>query len=390
VLERDGFGNNYHFPGYAEIQPTDGADVRLTVDADVQRIAFDELRLCVDSTSADAGSAVVLECSTGAVRAMVDCPYNDPRIELAKGLRPSYKCRAVAESFEPGSVFKTVMGLAALESPNADKIRATMFNASSGFIEIGGRKIHDMHPAGVQDFPGIFIRSSNVGLSMLSMMVNRSLYYQTMHRLGFGEGSGIDLPYEDPGYLDAAYRTAPEAMSPLRVANNAFGQGVQVTLLQLADCYAAIANDGRLMKPQLIQEIRSGGHACYEGGPLVIRQAVSESAASQMQDILARVVTDGTGQTAISPYFASCGKTGIAEKALPGRGYADGEIIASFVGFFPKEKPRILIAISVDNPKARSHARETVSATFRRMAEKCWVHVTEKQTAGVLTGDGTQ
>jgi cell division protein FtsI (penicillin-binding protein 3) len=372
VVQRDGLGNNYRFPAYPDVQPVNGADVRLTIDADFQRIAYEELKACVDSFAGDGGSAIVLECPTGAIRAMTDYPYYDPRRTLTKGERPGFKCRAIAESFEPGSVFKTALGLAALESPNADKIRATLFNASSGIIEICGKKIHDVHPVGVQDFPGIFIHSSNVGLSMLSMMVNRSLYYQTMHRLGFGEVSGIDLPYEDPGYMDAAYRTAPETMSPLRVANNAFGQGVQVTLLQLADCYAAVANDGRLMKPQLIQEIQSDDHPRFEARPLVLRQAVSASTARVMKDILARVVTDGTGQTAISPYFASCGKTGTAEKALPGRGYADGEIIATFVGFFPKENPRYVVAVSVDNPKIGKYAGTIVCPTFRRICERIY------------------
>jgi len=372
VVQRDGLGSNYRFPAYPEVQPVNGADVRLTLDVDFQRIAYEELKACVDSFAADGGSAIVLECPSGAVRAMTDYPYYDPRQPSKKGERPGFKCRAIAESFEPGSVFKTVLGLAALESPNADKLRATTFNVSSGMIEICGKKIHDVHPAGIQDFPGIFIQSSNVGLSMLSMMVNRSLFYQTMHRLGFGEASGIDLPCEDPGYMDAAYRTAPEAMSPLRVANNAFGQGVQTTLLQLADCYAAVANDGRLAKPQLVQEIRFRDSVCFQARPLEIRQAVSPSTARTMKDILARVVSDGTGQTAISPYFASCGKTGTAEKALPGRGYADGEIIATFVGFFPKDNPRYVVAVSVDNPKIGKYAGTIVCPTFRRICERIY------------------
>jgi cell division protein FtsI/penicillin-binding protein 2 len=372
VVQRDGLGNNYRFPAYPDVQPVNGADVRLTIDADFQRIAYEEVKACVDSFAADGGSAIILECPTGEIRAMTDYPYRDPRRPVKKGDTASFRCRAIGQSFEPGSVFKTVLGLAALESPNADKLRATTFNVSSGIIEICGKKIHDVHPAGVQDFPGIFIHSSNVGLSMLSMMVNRGLFYQTMHRLGFGEPSGIDLPHEDPGYMDAAYRTAPEALSPLRVANNAFGQGLQVTLLQLADGYAAVANDGRLMKPQLIREIRSDGHPCFEARPLVMRQAVSANTARVMKDILARVVTDGTGQTALSPYFASCGKTGTAEKARPGRGYADGEIIATFVGFFPKENPRYVVAVSVDNPKIGKYAGTIVCPTFRRICERIY------------------
>jgi cell division protein FtsI (penicillin-binding protein 3) len=372
VVQRDGLGNNYRFPAYPDVQPVNGADVRLTIDADFQRVAYEEMKACVDSFAADGGSAIVLECPTGAIRAMTDYPYRDPRRPVNKGEKPSFRCRAISESFEPGSVFKTVLGLAALESPNAAKLQATTFNVSSGVIEVCGRKIHDVHPCGVQDFPGIFIHSSNVGLSMLSMMVNRSQFYATMHRLGIGELTGVDLPYEDPGCVDAEYRTAPEAMSPLRVANNAFGQGLQVTLLQLANCYAAVASDGLLKKPELVQEIRSGDSACYHAQPLLIRQAVSMGTARTMRGILARVVTDGTGQTAISPYFTACGKTGTAEKALPGRGYADGEIIATFVGFFPSENPRYVVAVSVDNPRIGKYAGTIVGPTFRRICERIY------------------
>jgi len=372
VVQRDGLGNNYRFPAYPDVQPVNGADVRLTIDVDFQRVAYEELKACVDSFAADGGSVIILECATGAVRAMTDYPYRDPRRPVKKGDTASFRCRAIAQSFEPGSVFKTVLGLAALEAPNADRLCATSFNVASGVIEIGGKKIHDVHPAGVQDFAGLFIKSSNVGISMLSMMVDRRTFYQTIRRLGFGEPTGIELKHEDPGYLDAEYRKAPETVSPLRVANNAFGQGLQATLLQIADCYATVANEGQFKKPRLVQEVRFRDSVYYRSEPLTVRQAVSPSAARTMKEILARVVTEGTGQSAISPYFASCGKTGTAEKALPGRGYADGQTIATYAGFFPKENPRYVVAVSVDNPGIGKYAGTIVGPTFRRICERIY------------------
>jgi cell division protein FtsI/penicillin-binding protein 2 len=372
VVQRDGLGYNYRFPAYPDVQPVNGADVWLTIDVDFQRIAYQELKACVDSFAADGGSAIVMECGTGAVRALTDYPYRDPRRPLKKDEQASFQCRAVSESFEPGSVFKTVLGLAALASPNADRLRAMSFDVKSGVIEIGGKKIHDVHPAGVQDFPGIFIKSSNVGLSMLSMMVDRKLFYETMHRLGIGQTTGIEQKHEDPGYLDAEYRKAPEKMSTLRVANNAFGQGIRTTLLQLANCYAAIANDGLLRQPRLVQEIRFGDSVYYRGEPLAIRQAVSPATARAMKEILARVLTEGTGLTAISPHFAACGKTGTAEKALPGRGYADGQVVATFVGFFPRDNPRYVVAVSVDNPRIGKYAGTIVCPTFRCICERIY------------------
>ena len=373
VVQKDVLGNRYRLPAYPDIQPANGADVALTIDLDVQRIAYEELALCVDSFKADAGSAIVMDCPTGEIRAMCDFPYNDPRRSLPKGVIPSYQCLAAEESFEPGSVFKPVMGLAALESDNAKKITNMRYDVSSGVIDVCGKKIHDVHPAGVQDFPGVFIHSSNVGLSMMSMMVDRSRYYETMRKLGIGKLTGIELPAEDSGYIDAEYRTAPGKMSPLRVANNAFGQGVRTTLLQLADCYATIANDGVLHRPYVIKSVSTADETSYVNQPLVLRQAVTAEAAQAMKDILGRVVTEGTGVSAASPYFAICGKTGTAQKAIPGRGYKDGQIIATFVGFFPKQDPKYLVAISVDNPKFGKYAGTIVCPTFRRVCERCWM-----------------
>ena len=144
VVQRDGLGNNYRFPAYPDVQPVNGADVRLTIDADFQRVAYEELKACVDSFAADGGSVIVMECGTGAIRAMTDYPYRDPRRLVKKGDTASFRCRAIAQSFEPGSVFKTALGLAALEAPNADRLRALSYNVSSGVIEICGKKIHDV------------------------------------------------------------------------------------------------------------------------------------------------------------------------------------------------------------------------------------------------------
>jgi cell division protein FtsI/penicillin-binding protein 2 len=378
IVQKDGLGNSYRFPDYPDVQPVNGADVCLTIDVDFQRVAYEELKACVDSFRADQGSAIVLDCRTGEVKALCDYPYCDPRrpAKTGAGSRPgsvpSFYCRAAEQSFEPGSAFKPALGLAALESPDAARLKELKFDVSKGVIELCGKKIHDVHPCGVQDFAGIFIHSSNVGLVMLSGQVARSTYFLTMRRLGFGQPCGIELVQEDPGYLDAEYRTAPETMSPLRVANNAFGQGVMVTLLQLANCYAAIANDGLLKRPFLVKEIRNADSVVYRGEPLTIRRAVSVRAAREMKEILARVVTEGTGQVAGSPYFAVCGKTGTGEKALPGRGYKDGQIIVTFVGFFPKDDPEYVVAISADNPRIGKYAGTIVGPAFRRISEQCY------------------
>ncbi|MEO0107622.1 MAG: penicillin-binding protein 2, partial [candidate division WOR-3 bacterium] len=380
ILQKDGLGNRYRFPAYPDIQPQSGADVWLTVDLDMQRVAFEELAQCVDAFGADAGSVIIQDCRSGEIRVMCDYPYRDPRRDW--GLEPaSFRCRAAEESFEPGSVFKPILGLAALDGPQSDRICSQRYDVSSGVIEICGRRIRDVHNCGVQDFAGLLIHSSNVGMSMVSMMVSRRQYYETMRRLGFGRPTGIELPQEDSGYLDLEYRTAPERMSPLRIANNAFGQGLRVTLLQLAACYCAIANDGLLLKPYLVKAVVSAQGQKYENRPLVVRRAVSIQAAQRMKEILARVMTEGTGQQAASPYYEACGKTGTAQKTLPGKGYV--QTIATLVGFFPRQNPALLVAVSVDNPKLGRFAGTIVGPTFRRIGERCWLQMTRDEKRNV-------
>jgi cell division protein FtsI (penicillin-binding protein 3) len=372
VVQKDALGNQWRYPDYPEVEPIPGSDVYLTVDVDVQRIAYEELRMCVDSFHADQGSVIIMDARTGEVKAMCDYPYRDPRRQWPRGVAPTFTSPSAEASFEPGSAFKPIIGLAALESPNADRLRRTIFDVSAGKIEIDGKVIHDVHSCGVQDFPGIFIKSSNVGLSMLSMMVNRATIYETMRRLGFGRPVGIELPQESPGHLDAEYRTAPDKLSKLRVANNAFGQGLQTSLVQLAACYGAIANDGLLKRPYLVDRVVLNDSITYHNEALTVRRAVSKSAAREMRDILGRVVSEGTGIAAKSPFFEVCGKTGTAEKALPGRGYSDGQYIATFVGFFPREQPLYVVALSVDNPRLGRFAGTIVCPTYRRIAERCF------------------
>jgi cell division protein FtsI/penicillin-binding protein 2 len=382
IVQRDALGNRLPFPGYPETPAVNGADVQLAVDLDFQRVVYQELKACVDSFRAEGGSALVMDCRTGEVRAMCDYPYNDPRRGAVAGpdgrgsaarSEGSYRCRAAEEAFEPGSVFKPVIGLAALESRDAARYRSLPYDATR-FVELDGYKINDVHALGVVNFPQMFILSSNIAITKLSLLMEREGYFLTMRRLGFGQLTGIELPGEDPGGYDVEYRTAPGRIARVRFANNCFGQGIKVTLLQLASCFAAIGNGGELYRPHLVQDIRSGDSLLYHAAPLRVRRAISAPVAREMTDILARVVTEGTGTSAQSRYFAGAGKTGTAQRAVPGRGYPkDGPTVASFVGFFPREQPEYVVAVRIDNPDQRiaRFAGTIVCPYWRRISERC-------------------
>lgn len=382
VVQKDAHGNHYHCPDFLNIPPRAGADVRLTIDADFQRVAYEALAWCVDSFRADGGSAIVMDCRSGEIRAMTDFPYRDPRRQWTGNESASYCCKAAEQAYEPGSVFKPVVGLAALAELGAERLRRTRFDVSTGMIEIGGWKIKDVHNCGVQDFAGIFVRSSNVGLAQLSQMLDRRALYETMRRLNLFGLTGIELPNEAAGYIDPDYQSAPQRLSAVRVANNAFGQGVTVSLLQLAVVYATIANDGLLRRPFLVKEIRTGKQRCYEGRTRTVRQALPVAIVQEMKAILRRVVTEGTGKEAASQFFTAAGKTGTAQRVMPGGGYSKEQSIVTFVGYFPAEDPLYVVAVSVDNPRIGRFAGTIACPTFRRIAERCYeLRTTENQLA---------
>jgi cell division protein FtsI (penicillin-binding protein 3) len=363
LLQRDAVGHCVPYPSYPRNEPVEGADIRLTLDADIQSICFEAVKKQVIETGALAGSAVVLDARTGAVLAIADFPSYDPA-RRRRGDTVYFQSGAVCDEFEPGSSFKPVLGLAALESPLARRLSARRYDASAGEIEVSGRKIKDAHKLGVLDFDGLFVHSSNVGCAMLSMSVDPERFYLVARSLGFDNPVGIELPGEAKGHIDQ-----PEKLNRLRLANNAFGQGLTVTLLQLAAAYNCIANDGLYVKPHLVESVELRGRKLCCSERTEVRRAVSGETAQRMKDILAKVVTEGTGELAAIKGVSVCGKTGTAQKVIPGVGYSQTASMMSFAGFFPKERPRYVVAVLIDEPTEFRFASAAACPVFREIGE---------------------
>ena len=253
------------------------------------------------------------------------------------------------------------------------------FDVSSGFVEIGKYKIHDVHNNGVLDFAGLFIKSSNPGCALLSMQLSPEKYYQIARAFGFGNAVGVGLPNEGSGWIDP-----PEKLTRLRFANVVFGQGVTVTLLQLAAAYLCVANDGAYLRPYLIESVqqpqagglqlaasgsRPGGRVVSSFGPSRLRQAIVPENARRMKDILERVVTEGTGTLAQIDGVSVCGKTGTAQKVEPGGVYSKTKSRMTFIGFFPKEHPRYVVAVLIDEPKTDRFAGTAACPVFKQIGE---------------------
>ncbi len=364
LLQKDATGNNQPWPSYPTLKPVNGYDIKLTIDLDIQDMVYQELEKTVDHFKAIRGQVIVLDANDASILAMVDFPDYDPN-NFRNSPSKAWMTSSISDEFEPGSVYKLVICAAAMTSPNRDILMNQRYDVSHGFIQISGRKIKDVHNNGIVDFNDIFIKSSNIGVSLLSQSITPADFYLKQRQLGFSLPTGIELPGEASGFIDQ-----PVSLTPLRFANIAFGQGVRATLLQLSMAYLTIAQDGELLKPYLIKEIADNNKILYRGNKTVVRRVLSESDAQTIQDILASVVISGTGRAAQLDGYQACGKTGTAQKIEPDGKYSTTKSIMTFIGFFPKEQPKYLIAVMIDEPKISRFAGEVTCPLFQTIATK--------------------
>lgn len=351
-------------PGCPRFPPIHGANLHLTLDIEAQLACYRALEQAVGKSGARSGSAVVIDARTGAILALADYPSYDP-VRYAQHL-DRHRCAAVADLVEPGSSFKIVVCAAALESQRGLELAARQYDVSQGFIEIKGRTIKDVHRHGVLSFDSLLILSSNPGVALLSQELTPEQFYLTARALGFGEPVGIGLPGEAKGMLDR-----PGRLDPLRRANIAFGQGVAVSLLQLAAAYLCVANDGRYLQPYLVRAVEAEGDTIFRREPSA-RSALRSSTALRLKRMLRRVVSEGTGPLAAIPGTEVCGKTGTAQKLerdpVSGRMvYSQTKSLMSFAGFFPGDDPQYVVAVMVDEPAVGRFASTVACPAFREI-----------------------
>lgn len=364
LLQKDATGNNYAWPSYPTVEPINGNDIVLTINLDIQDLVYQELEKSITHFQALRGQVIVLDANNGAILAMVDYPDYDPQ-NFRKYSQKLWTISSISDEFEPGSVYKLVICATAIESLKRDALLSQKYDVSNGFITVSGRKIKDVHNNGIINFNDIFVKSSNIGVTMLSQNISPTDFYLKQREFGFGLSTGIELPGEASGYIDR-----PSNLTSLRFANIAFGQGVRTTLLQLAMAYLTVAQNGYLLKPYIVKEIRRNNQILYRGNKTVIRQVFNETNAQIIKDILASVVIYGTGRAAAIEGTQICGKTGTSQKIEPDGKYSATKSIMTFIGFFPKDNPKYLIAVLIDEPKTARFAGEVTCPLFQRIGRK--------------------
>ncbi|MBL8113065.1 MAG: transpeptidase family protein [Acidobacteria bacterium] len=335
----------------------EGASLRLTIDSAIQHVVERELLAAVETYRARSASAVVMDPETGAVLALASAPTFDPG-RYTESSTEARRCRPVADVYEPGSTFKIITAAAGLETGTVDAGDA--IDCGGGTLTIGSTTIHEhgRNRWGVLSFTDVLAHSSNIGIAHVGLGVGRGPFYAMVRAFGFGERTGIEVPGETPGLL-----REPRTWSALTLPTMSFGQEIGVTVLQMARAYAAIANGGRLPVPHLVAEVRrpSGREDRVPGEPLP--RVISEATAAHLRGFLSSVVDAGTGKLAVIPGYTVAGKTGTAQKAVPG-GYSRDRYVASFIGFAPVEAPRVVIAVVVDEPRGKIYGGDVAAPVF--------------------------
>lgn len=341
----------------------DGHDVMLTIDADLQLIAEQELAAAVDSCRAVGGTVLIVDPHTGDILAAADTPVLRERSD-AKG--PSAWDNFVfTGAYEPGSVFKIFTAASLLDRSQLDT--AAVYDCDN--IQFDRYKIHNSegHDFGRMSFLNAFVHSSNVYFARTVLALDREQYFDDLTNLGFGVRDEVLYPGRTRGSLQA-----PDKWSRRTQSTVAIGQELLATPIQLAMAAAAVANGGMLMAPRLVVEIREkDGSVVERTRPEARHRAVSAEVAALLRDALGEVVRRGTGRAAGLEWIECGGKTGTAQKALPGEGYVPGKYMSTFLGMVPAAAPRLVILTMLDEPDyAHHYASQSAAPLFGRIVQE--------------------
>jgi len=356
-VERDPYGRTIPQGDYFVAPAEPGSDLVLTLKTEIQFAADQALRAALERTGARAGSVVVLDPATGEVLAMVNLPTFDPndRRQVPAG---AIRNRSVTDVFEPGSTQKLVTVAAALE---AGLVEPTTTLEIPGRIEILDTVFQDftVHPDQLT-VTEIVAHSSNLGTILLGEMLGPDEMHHAMFSFGQGRYSGIDFPGEAEGVL----RPPEEWCVTTCVAGTSIGYHVSVTTLQMAMVYATIANDGVWVQPHLVREVVDG-HGARQAVQIQERRVVSIETARRMQLMLEAVVDRGTGGLASIEGYRVGGKTGTTKKYLADSlEYSDEDVVASFIGMAPIERPRVVVAVVLDAPQTDASGGKGAAPVF--------------------------
>lgn len=365
LAERDPYGRPIPGGVMESVDPVDGRSITLTIDKDIQYEAHVELADAITRFGAKGGSIVVMDPETGEIYAMASWPNYDPN-SYAQADPRAFRNSVVTDAYEPGSTVKSFTAAAVIDKRLA--VPETMFQLPPT-LKVGDRTIHEAHARGAVTWSltEIVTKSSNIGAVKLGQALGKEGVYDYFRMFGLTEKTGVDYPGEAKGWLPP-----PSQWSSSSIGNVPFGQGISMTVLQLARAYAVIANGGNLVTPHFL--VRESGVATEPVWP--VRRAIPAATTATMREMLRAVVSDGTGAAAAVPGYDVAGKTGTAQKPrTDGGGYVAGAYVSSFAGFLPAYDPRIVIVVTIDEPTKGIYGGTVAAPSFSRVAGFAVAHL---------------
>ncbi len=361
--ERDGADRELAVFREEDIEARPGLNVVLTIDAGVQDIVESELARGMQMSGPQSISCVVVRPGSGAVAAMASLPAFDPNRPGESTPMAYLRNRVIADVYEPGSTFKTIVVSAALNERlvTLDDI----FYCEEGRFSFAGYTLHDAgHHYGNLSVEDIIVKSSNIGAAKVGMKLGPALVYQYIRSFGFGDPTGLALPGEARGLVHPV-----KDWYKVSIAQIPMGQGLAVTPLQMTMAVSAIANRGRLVRPAIVDRLEDQQNNLvvrYPAQP--VRQVIGEDNARLMVQALKKVVlAGGTAPKANLEHYTVAGKTGTGQKPP----YGSHKYFSSFIGFFPADDPELCIGVFLDEPDPKVYyGGETAGPIFKAIAER--------------------
>jgi len=360
--ETDPFGFPILVGKYRPIEPQKGASLYLTLDRSIQFMVEKNLRLAAQKYGAKDGTVIIVDPKTGGILSMATYPTYNPALWQDSDEK-FYRNPAVADTFEPGSIFKLVAMSAALDLSVVEP--TTRCDICAGPRQIAPYEISTWNK---KYYPNstmteIIQHSDNVGMTFVAEKLGASSFYDYMKKFGFGSRTGIDLQEESTGVI-----RSEKEWKPIDLATASFGQGIAVTPIQMVETVLTIANKGKLLTPHLVDKIVDGQKE-EKVKVAEERQVISAKTAAQMTEMMVNAVEEGEAKAFAPKGIRIAGKTGTAQIPLAGH-YDPNKTIASFVGFAPADDPKFVMMVRFSEPSSSPFGSETAAPTFFAIAKE--------------------
>ena len=330
-------------------EPVPGKDIKLSIDRRLQYLAYRELKAAVTQQKAKSGSLILMNPQTGEILAAANQPAFNPN-ERSKLTASRVRNRAFVDVFEPGSIMKPFTVAAGMMSGLFDA--STIIDTTPGYMKVGRSQVRDHRNYGKVDLAMLLLKSSNVGSSKIALSIPPEGMWGLLDKLGFGAKTGIGFPGEAKGKL-----VSFERWRPIERATLSFGYGLSSSVLQVAQAYSVLANNGVLMSATLLSDSVSEAER-------VIPVEVSKSIRHMLQGVVSKA---GTAPRAQVQGYTVAGKTGTVKKAVAG-GYSDDKYLGLFAGMAPANNPKLVMVVMIDEPSAGDYYGGLVAApTFSRV-----------------------